>query len=132
MCSTKHARRHKPHNLRESKVELEGWSNDPSVADKEYVKCGGRVRFTNRQATHAVRHFAQIVDPERYFEVPYMLGIMGGCFAHACRWEENLISELENDEAACKELFAVWARMISAYFQAKDSGIFDHPQAHLS
>lgn len=113
-------------------MEIEGWTNDMSKADNEYTACAGRVVFTNRQATHALHHFHEVVDPERYFEVPYMLGIMGGCFAHACDWEENLIVELEDDEAACKELFAIWARLISAYFQAKDAGIFDHPFSHLS
>lgn len=108
------------------------WSNDPSVADKEYSVCDGRVKFTNRQATHAVHHFADIVDPERYMEVPYMLGIMGGCFAHACGWTDNFVSEIENDEDACKELFRVWAKMISAYFTARGLGIFDHKDAHLS
>lgn len=108
------------------------WSNDPAVGNKVYSICGGRVTFTNRQATHAVHHFNEIVDEARFTEVPYMLGIMGGCFAHACDWEENLINELEADEAACKELFMVWAKMISAYFTAKGLGIFDHPTAHLS
>lgn len=108
------------------------WSYDPAVGNKQYSICGGRVVFTNRQATHAVRHFHGMVDPSRYLEVPYMLGIMGGCFAHACEWEDNLINELENDEVACKELFMVWAKMISAYFQAKDAGVFDHPNADLS
>ena len=109
-------------------MEFKGWSN----ADKEYSVCDGRVKFTNRQATHALHHFADIVDPERYFEVPYMLGIMGGCFAHACNWEENLVNELEDDSAACKELFALWAKMIHAYFVAKDAGLLDHPNSHLS
>lgn len=108
------------------------WTNDWSKADKEYTACGGRVVFTNRQATHAVRHFHDVVDLERSMEVPYMLGIMGGCFAHAVDWDEDLIEELEGDEQACKELFMIWAKMISAYFQALDAGVFDHMDAELS
>lgn len=119
--------------MRENKMgKIPGWTNDWSKADKEYSACGGRVRFTNRQATHAVRHFHEAVDLGRTKEVPYMLGIMGGCFAHACDWDEEFISEIETDEAACNELFAVWARMISAYFQALNAGVFDHVDADLS
>jgi hypothetical protein len=108
------------------------WSDDWNKADQEYVRCNGRVKFTNRQATHAVRHFHEIVDLNRSGEVPYMLGIMGGCFAHACDWTEELVAELEADTKAQDELFLVWAKMIGAYFQALDAGVFDHPEAHLS
>lgn len=111
---------------------IPGWTHDWSKIDKEYIACGGRVKFTNRDATHAVRHFHDIVDLDRMADVPYMLGIMGGCFAHACKWDDGLVTELEADEEACQELFMVWAKMISAYFQALDAGVFAHMDADLS
>lgn len=92
--------------------------------DKTYTTSDGKITFTSEQAVHAIKHFHEVVDLDRTYEVPYMLGIMGGCFAHACNWSAEFIDELENSEEPPRELYAIWARMISAYFTARSAGIF--------
>lgn len=92
----------------------------------------GGIEFTDDQAVHALKHFHELADPDRYLEVPYMLGIMGGCFAHACKWTDEFITELEDDMERQDALHYIWVKMISVYFEAKDAGLFDRMNSGLS
>lgn len=114
--------------------EYREYPTEAAVQDKVYSFVGGkqphRINFTNSEATHAVRDFHEIVDIKRAGEVPYMLGIMGGCLAHACGWSDEVIEDLEAGDNT--QFFQVLARMVHAYFTGLNTGAFDAREARLS
>lgn len=110
------------------------YPSDAEVADKVYTFKGGvdqhDISFTNTEATHAVNGFHAIVDHSRGDDIPYNLGIMGGCLAHACQWSDEVVDDLEAGDH--RQFFSTLARLVHAYYEGLALGVFDSPQARNS
>ena len=104
------------------------------VENKVYTFKGGvdqhDISFTNAEATHAVTDFHAIIDRSRVTDVPYNLGIMGGCLAHACKWSDEVVDDLEAGDN--RQFFNILARMVHAYYEGLALGVFDAPEARNS